>query len=151
MRFAGTLVGFARPVAAQHLRGLPAHDAHQVGFAAALAQHDAAGAARTMRGVQAERPSLYDLRDGLRAITTPVLILAGDEDEGSLEPSLMLKRTIPTSGLVILPGTGHTVNLEDPGAFNDPVGQFLAAVDKGDWRARDPRSVSGSITGMAAP
>ena len=120
-------------------------------FAAALAQHDATGAALTMRGVQAERPSLYDLRGELLAITTPVLILAGDEDEGSLEPSLMLKRTIPTSGLVILPRTGHTVNLEDPEAFNEPVGRFLAAVDEGVWRARDPRSVSGSITGMATP
>jgi pimeloyl-ACP methyl ester carboxylesterase len=119
-------------------------------FAEALAQHDATGAALTMRGVQAERPSLYDLRDELRAITTPVLILAGDEDEGSLEPSLMLKRTMPTSGLVILPRTGHTANLEDPDAFNEPVGRFLAAVDEGSWRARDPRSLSGSITGMAA-
>jgi pimeloyl-ACP methyl ester carboxylesterase len=120
-------------------------------FAAALAQHDATGAALTMRGVQAERTSLYDLRDELLAITAPVLILAGDEDEGSLEPSLMLKRTIPTSGLVILPRTGHTVNLEDPEAFNEPVVRFLAAVDSGKWRARDPRSVSGSITGMATP
>jgi pimeloyl-ACP methyl ester carboxylesterase len=120
-------------------------------FAAALAQHDPTGAALTMRGVQAERPSLYDLRHELLAITTPVLILAGDEDEGSLEPSLMLKRTIPTSGLVILPRTGHTVNLEDPDAFNEPVGRFLAAVEEGVWRARDPRSVSGSITGMATP
>lgn len=120
-------------------------------FAGALAQHDATGAALTMRGVQAERPSLYDLRDSLRGISTPILVLAGDEDEGSLEPSLMLKRTIPTSGLVILPRTGHTVNLEDPDAFNEPVGRFLAAVDGGVWRARDPRSVSGSITGMVTP
>ena len=118
-------------------------------FAGALAQHDATGAALTMRGVQAERPSLYALRDELRHITTPVLILAGDEDEGSLEPSLMLKRTIRTSGLVILPRTGHTANLEDPDAFNDPVGRFLAAVDEGAWGERDPRAVSGSITGMA--
>jgi pimeloyl-ACP methyl ester carboxylesterase len=119
-------------------------------FAGALAGHDATGAALTMRGVQAERPSLYDLRAELRAIVTPVLVLAGDEDEGSLEPSLMLKRTIPTSGLVILPRTGHTVNLEDPAAFNEPVGRFLAAVDEGSWRMRDPRAVSASITGMAA-
>jgi len=41
-------------------------------FADALAQHDATGAALTMRGVQAGRPSLYDLRDELRAIPTPV-------------------------------------------------------------------------------
>jgi pimeloyl-ACP methyl ester carboxylesterase len=120
-------------------------------FASALAKHNSIGAALTMRGVQAVRPSLYDLQDELRAVTTPVLILVGDEDDGSLEPSLMLKRTIPTSGLVVLPRTGHTANLEDPQAFNDPVGRFLAAVDKGVWRERDPRAVPGSITGIPTP
>ncbi len=118
------------------------------GFAEALGQHDATGAALTMRGVQAERPSLYDLQDELRAIRTPVLILAGDEDEGSLEPSLMLKRTIPTSGLAIMPLTGHTANLEDPDAFNEAVAAFLAAVDSGRWSERDPRAVTGSIMGL---
>jgi len=33
----------------------------------------------------------------------PVLVLVGDEDEGCLEPALMLKRTIPTAGLTVLP------------------------------------------------
>ena len=120
-------------------------------FAAALAQHDPTGAALTMRGVQATRPSLYALQQELRAVRTAVLILAGDEDEGSLEPSLMLKRTIPTSGLVIMPRTGHTANLEDPDAFNDAVGRFLAAVESGEWRERDPRAIRGSITGITAP
>ncbi len=116
-------------------------------FAAALAQHDPTGAALTMRGVQAARPSLYDLQDQLRAVRTPMLIIAGDEDEGSLEPSLMLKRMIPTSGLLILPRAGHTLNLEEPEAFNGTAGRFLAAVESGDWRGRDPRAVAGSITG----
>ena len=120
-------------------------------FAAALAEHDPIGAALTMRGVQATRPSLYALQEELGAIGTPVLILTGDEDEGSLEPSLMLKRTIPMSGLAILPRTGHTANLEDPHAFNAEVERFLAAVETGEWRRRDPRAVPGSITGIAAP
>jgi pimeloyl-ACP methyl ester carboxylesterase len=118
-------------------------------FAAALARHDALGAAMTMRGVQAERPSLYAMTEELRAVRTPVLILTGDEDEGSLEPSLMLKRTIPTSGLAILPRTGHTANLEEPEVFNQVVGRFLAAAEAGEWRLRDPRSVSTSITGAS--
>jgi pimeloyl-ACP methyl ester carboxylesterase len=81
-------------------------------------------------------------------VRTPVLILSGDEDEGSLEPSLMLKRTIPTSALVILPRTGHTANLEDPQAFNDAIGGFLAAVGSGEWRERDPRAQTTSIMGI---
>ena len=116
-------------------------------FAAALARHDPRGAALTMRGVQAARPSLYELTAELRAIRTPVLILAGDEDEGALEPSLMLKRTIPTAGLAILPRTGHTINLEEPEVFNNAVGRFIGAVERGEWKERDPRSLSTSITG----
>jgi pimeloyl-ACP methyl ester carboxylesterase len=117
-------------------------------FAAALARHDAVGAAMTMRGVQATRPSLYALAGELSAVRTPLLILAGDEDEGSLEPSLMLKRTIPTAGLQILPRTGHTINLEEPDLFNEAVGRFLKAAGEGRWQPRDPRAISSSITGI---
>ena len=116
-------------------------------FADALAGHDATGAALTMRGVQGARPSLYDLTAELGAIGVPMLILAGDEDDGALEPSLMLKRTIPTAALAVLPRTGHTANLEEPELFNDQVGRFIAAVERDEWSARDPRSLSASITG----
>lgn len=117
-------------------------------FAAALAEHSAVGSALTQRGVQAARPSLYDLREELAGIRTPTLIVTGDEDDGCLDVDVMLKRTIPTSGLVVLPRTGHAVNLEDPDAFNRVVDEFLAAVERGAWRPRDPRSVSRSLTGM---
>jgi pimeloyl-ACP methyl ester carboxylesterase len=117
-------------------------------FAAALGEHSPVGSALTMRGVQAVRPSLYALRSELAAITAPVLIMAGDEDEGCLEPALMLKRTIPSAGLAILPKTGHTANLEEPGVFNAAVDRFLAAAERGGWPQRDPRSVSTSTTGM---
>jgi pimeloyl-ACP methyl ester carboxylesterase len=117
-------------------------------FAAQLAQHSARGAALTMRGVQAGRPSLYAMAADLEGIRVPVLLLTGDEDEGCLEPMLMLKRTIPSAGLVVLPRTGHTANLEDPAAFNAVVDRFLADVERGAWRLRDPRSRSSSTTGM---
>jgi pimeloyl-ACP methyl ester carboxylesterase len=102
-----------------------------------------------MRGVQAARPSLYALRDELAAIRKPVLILVGDEDEGCLEPALMLKRTIPACGLAVLPRTGHTANLGEPDVFNQVVDRFLAAQARGAWRERDPRSLSASTTGMS--
>jgi pimeloyl-ACP methyl ester carboxylesterase len=117
-------------------------------FAAALAEHSALGAALTMRGVQAARPSLYHLQDELAQVRTPVLLVVGDEDEGCLEPALMLKRTIPAAGLAILPRTGHTANLEEPDVFNRLVDRFLAAVGRGAWHPRDPRSLSASTTGI---
>jgi pimeloyl-ACP methyl ester carboxylesterase len=117
-------------------------------FAARLAEHSSEGSSLTMRGVQAARPSLYDLRDELRALRVPTLLVAGDEDEGCLEPSLMLKRTIPTAGLALLPRTGHTCNLEEPELFNALVARFLADVEHGAWGERDPRSLATSTTGM---
>lgn len=102
-----------------------------------------------MRGVQRERPSLYDLTDQLRALEVPTLLLVGDEDEGCLEANLMLKRTIPAAGLAVLPRTGHTLNLEEPELFNRLVGDFLATVDAGRWGLRDPRSVSTTLTGIS--
>ncbi len=112
-----------------------------------LAEHDPVGAALTMRNVQAARPSLYDLRDELAALDLPVLLVAGDEDEGVLEADLMLKRTIPRAGLALLPRTGHLTNLEEPALFNALVEDFLARVEAGRWGPRDPRSLSTSTTG----
>jgi pimeloyl-ACP methyl ester carboxylesterase len=113
-------------------------------FAEALAGHSPVGSELTMRGVQASRPSLYALQDELAKIETPVLIVVGDEDEGCIEPDVMLKRTIPTAGLAMLPQTGHTANLEEPDLFNALVDRFITAVDRGSWRRRDPRSLTGA-------
>jgi len=44
----------------------------------------------------------------------PTLIMTGDEDDPCLEPGIFMKRKIPTAGLVVLPKSGHTINLEEP-------------------------------------
>jgi len=36
-----------------------------------------------------------------------------------------------------LPKTGHTINLEEPAAFNAAVQDFLHAVEHGRWAERD--------------
>jgi pimeloyl-ACP methyl ester carboxylesterase len=74
-------------------------------------------------------------------VTAPALIVVGDEDERCIEPSLFLKATLPASGLVMLPKTGHVVNLEEPDLFNQLVGDFLARADAGRWPLRDPRTI----------
>jgi len=109
-------------------------------FADQLGEHSAIGAANTMRGVQARRPSLYDLEERLRRMPVPTLIVSGDEDDHCLQPALYMKRVIPASGLLVLPKTGHTLNLEEPAAFNGAVAEFLAMVEAGKWSARDPRA-----------
>lgn len=114
-------------------------------FLQQLAEHSVQGSANTLRGVQAVRPSLYGLEDELKAVDVPVLIVTGDEDEPCLDPGLFMKRTIPTSGLVVIPKTGHACNLEEPEAFNAALREFFLKVENGKWGRRDPRSVSRSI------
>lgn len=114
-------------------------------FLAQLAEHETEGAALTMRGVQRERPSLFDLEAELRRLTLPTLVICGDEDDPTLEPGLFLKRTIRTSALLVLPRCGHTMNLEDPDAFNRGLLDFVTWVDAGRWWARNPETLSGAI------
>jgi pimeloyl-ACP methyl ester carboxylesterase len=120
-------------------------------FSTQLTEHSNDGSALTTRGVQKVRPSLYDLRSELSRMTTPVLIVTGDEDEGCLDADLMLKRTIPSSGLAVLPRTGHTCNLEEPELFNSVVARFLWTVEHDRWGLRDPRSVAAGVTGLGLP
>ena len=114
-----------------------------------LGEHSVDGAVRTMRGVQRLRPSLYSLEAELSGIEEPVLILAGDEDDGCLETSLWLKRIIPRSGLAVLPKSGHTLNLEEPDLVNAFIADFLSRVAAGVWEPRDARAMPGAITGIS--
>ncbi|MCX7384285.1 MAG: alpha/beta hydrolase [Alphaproteobacteria bacterium] len=117
-------------------------------FQRQLAEHSALGAANTQLGVQRERPSLWDLQDEMQALRVPTLILTGDEDWPCLAPGVLMKQTIASSALAVMPNCGHGINLEDPGEFNRIVGDFIAQVDAGRWPMRDPRAMAASITGM---
>ncbi|MFM0324331.1 alpha/beta fold hydrolase [Caballeronia glebae] len=114
-------------------------------FATMLGEHSARGSALTMRGVQARRPSIYDLDARLKAMTVPTLVVVGDEDDHCLQPGIFLKRTVPASGLVVMPKTGHTLNLEEPALFNQHIAEFLAMVEQNRWLPRDPRAVAAQI------
>ena len=114
-------------------------------FKAMLAEHSALGSANTMRGVQAKRPSLFDLTTELSALQVPTLVIAGDEDEPCLDASLFLKRTVPSAGLALLPGTGHALNIEEPALFNQLVADFFHQVEAGRWVTRD---LSSTATGI---
>jgi pimeloyl-ACP methyl ester carboxylesterase len=117
-------------------------------FKARLAEHSAKGSANTQLGVQRERPSVFDLGDGLARLAVPMLVVTGDEDWPCLAPSVFIKRTCLSAALLVLPNTGHAVNLEEPAAFNAALADFLAQVDAGRWPLRDARAVGASITGV---
>ena len=114
-------------------------------FIGLLRQHSALGSANTLRGYQALRPSLSDFAAEMAACTVPALIVSGDEDEPCLDASLMLKRAMPSAGLVFLPQTGHACNLEEPDLFNAACERFFHQVESGQYRMRDPRASGGRM------
>jgi pimeloyl-ACP methyl ester carboxylesterase len=113
-------------------------------FCAEFAKHSALGSANTLRGVQARRPTIQSLERGLSRMKVPLHMVSGDEDNNCLEPGLFIKRVCPSASLTVVPNTGHAVNLEEPDLFNRLTAEFLAQVDSGRWRPRDPRSLNKS-------
>ena len=105
-------------------------------FRALLRSHSPTGSANTMRGVQAGRPPIFVWEREMRALQVPALVLVGDEDEPCIEPSLFMKRNIPSCGLAMLPQSGHAINLEEPDLFNRLVWDFLTQVEAGKWDRR---------------
>jgi pimeloyl-ACP methyl ester carboxylesterase len=105
-----------------------------------MREHSAEGAALTLKNYQAERPSLYDFESQLRKLDVPVLLAVGDEDDPVIEANVFLKRVLPRAGLWVCPRTGHGLNTEEPGPFNEMAARFFCAAERGHWGARDPRA-----------
>jgi pimeloyl-ACP methyl ester carboxylesterase len=110
-----------------------------------LSEHSEKGAALTLRGVQARRPSPFDLTPQLEKMTVPTLIIHGDEDRSCLGTGAFLKRTIPSAGLMVFPKTGHTINLEEPALFNFALQDFFIQVDSDRWLMRDKRTETPAV------
>jgi 3-oxoadipate enol-lactonase len=71
-----------------------------------------------------ERPDSTPL---LSQIRLPTLILAGADDQIiPLKETQSMQASIPEARLVVIPGTGHLLNLENPEAFNQAVRDFLS-------------------------
>ncbi len=69
-----------------------------------------------------------DLRDVLRLIEVPTLLLYGDKDVRSpVSVGQALHAQIPSSRLVVIPGVGHVSNFEAPERFNAEVRSFLGS------------------------
>lgn len=115
-------------------------------FDGLIQKHDAVGSALTLRGVQGKREPVFAYEEELRRVDVPALILVGDEDEPCIDASVFLKRVMPRAGLVVLPQSGHAINLEEPELFNRHVSEFLSAVEAGRWYLRERGSGGGFMT-----
>ncbi len=102
-------------------------------FLRCLGEHSAQASAHLIRGVILKRKTIFALEPELKALRVPTLVMVGDQDEPCIEPGLFMRRHIPHAGLVTLPMSGHTINIEEPALFNLHVSEFLAAVENGRW------------------
>ena len=70
----------------------------------------------------------FDLRNALKDIAVPTLVLSGSRDNNAPAPMMAKMATyIPSAAYVELEGAGHLVNLERPEAFNTALDGFLKA------------------------
>ncbi|MBS0525197.1 MAG: alpha/beta hydrolase [Proteobacteria bacterium] len=109
-------------------------------FKQQFADGSATGHAKTMRGVQGSRVPFFERTEELEKITEPMLVVIGDEDESTHSLAVHLKQHVARCGVLELPKCGHTMNLEEPAAFNAAVQDFLHAVENDRWPAREQKS-----------
>lgn len=105
-------------------------------FKQQFADGSATGHAMTMRGVQGGRQPFFERTEELKKIAEPMLVVIGDEDESTHGLAVHLKAHVARSGVLEMPKTGHTMNLEEPAAFNAAVQDFFHAVENDRWPAR---------------
>ena len=85
---------------------------------------DATGLARAARGILKQ----HDARviTSLEAISVPVLIVVGEQDENFVNPSKYMAAKIPGARLEIIPDAGHSPNMSQPEVFAAAFRSFLA-------------------------
>ena len=87
-----------------------------------IVSHNRLGITRAVKGV-IDRNGVYEQLD---KITTPTLIMVGDEDIATVpEKSERMHAKIQGSQLVTIPNAGHSSTIEEPDFVSDAIVQFL--------------------------
>lgn len=92
-------------------------------------QRSATGLARAARGILAQADAA--VIDHLPRIAVPTLIVVGDGDAAYLDGSRYMAAKIPGAELVVVPGAGHGVNVEQPAVVDAALRRFLGSVPSG--------------------
>ena len=86
----------------------------------------AQGLAHAARGMLAQEGS--QVIDGLASIRVPTLVIVGDQDQPFVAPSEYMAKKIAGARLAVIPGAGHSSNLDQPETFNRVLREFLATL-----------------------
>jgi pimeloyl-ACP methyl ester carboxylesterase len=93
----------------------------------AMGHHRSAqGLAHAARGMLAQKDAR--VIDGLPSIAVPTVVIVGDRDEPFVAPCEYMAKKIPGARLEVIPGAGHSSNLDQPAIFNRVLGDFLASL-----------------------
>jgi pimeloyl-ACP methyl ester carboxylesterase len=93
-----------------------------------LARHrDATGLARAARGMLTQKNAR--VIESLPEIKVPAVVIVGADDTPFLAASDYMAAKIPGAKKVVIPGAGHSANLDQPKAFNAALLDFLRGAD----------------------
>jgi pimeloyl-ACP methyl ester carboxylesterase len=84
---------------------------------------DAKGLARAARGMLTQRDAR--VIESLPDITVPSLVVVGADDVPFLKAADYMTAKIPNAEKVVISGAGHAANIDQPGAFNAVILNFL--------------------------
>ena len=91
-----------------------------------LARHrDASGLARAARGMLTQKNAR--VIESLPSIAVPSLVVVGADDTPFLAASDYMAAKIPGAKKVVIPGAGHSANIDQPALFNTAVLGFLTS------------------------
>jgi 3-oxoadipate enol-lactonase len=69
----------------------------------------------------------FDVRASLARVRCPTMVVAGTDDRTvAIDAKDTLAREIPGARWVVVPGSGHVTNADQPAVFNEMLKEFLA-------------------------
>jgi len=89
------------------------------------------GIAYTIRGVQRERLSIFQLVSGLEKLPVETLVVLSEQDTPVVECSQFIVQRVPRAALEIIPAKSHWTHLEAPEKFLAAVGRFVSRLAAG--------------------
>lgn len=85
------------------------------------------GLAGSLRGLGTGRqPSLWER---LPEVRVPTLLVVGEEDGKFTRVAYEMTKRLPEARVVVVPGAGHTVHLENPAGFAAALEEFLNSAE----------------------
>lgn len=71
----------------------------------------------------------FDATEWLRAVTVPTLFIAGEFDEATPSSTERFSRLVPGAEFVMIRGSGHVTQYDNPDALRAAIRTFLARVE----------------------